>query len=87
MPATNAQAALKFAQRIRDHIEHTNIEVDQKKLHVTVSIGVASYPDLAVDTLEDLLKKADEALYQAKRSGRNTVMMAGNAENFVYESA
>lgn len=87
MPATNAQAALKFAQRIRDHIEHTVMEVDQKKLHVTVSIGVASYPDLAVDTLEDLLKKADEALYQAKRSGRNTVMVAGNAENFVYESA
>lgn len=80
MPATNAQAALKFAQRIRDHIEHTIIEVDQKKLQVTISIGLASYPDLAVDTLEDLLKKADEALYQAKRSGRNKVMVAGNRD-------
>jgi diguanylate cyclase (GGDEF)-like protein len=39
---------------------------------VSISVGIASYPDHA-STMEELLQKADIALYQAKRSGKNAV--------------
>ena len=42
---------------------------------MTVSIGVASYPQHAVD-LEGLIREADEAMYLAKRSGKNRVVVA-----------
>jgi len=41
-------------------------------LHITVSIGVAVYPD-SVKDMNQLVEKADEALYGAKRTGRNKV--------------
>ncbi len=45
-------------------------------IKVTVSIGVATYGDDAV-TIDELVRKADEALYQAKRTGKNRVCIFG----------
>lgn len=87
MPSTDSLAAFKIAQRIRECIEITQIDVEEKKLRVTVSIGVACYPDINVSNVEELLKKADEALYQAKRSGRNKIVVAGDNNLDFYESA
>jgi diguanylate cyclase (GGDEF)-like protein len=58
-------------ERIRKGAEKTG----EEGIRVTVSIGVASYPQHAVD-LEGLIREADEAMYVAKRSGKNRVVVA-----------
>ena len=45
------------------------------RVRVTVSIGVAAHPDLAVENGQQLIGAADEALYEAKRTGRNRVLL------------
>ncbi len=65
--------AVAVAERIRRQVETGQWQ----GLAVTVSIGVASYPEHGVD-MDGLIKAADDALYIAKRSGRNMVVVAGN---------
>ena len=62
-----------MAERIRKQVEATRWEGPV----VTVSIGVASYPEHGVD-MDGLIKSADDALYIAKRLGRNRVIVAGS---------
>jgi two-component system cell cycle response regulator len=79
MPETDPQSAIGAANRLRDIVEKTpfNINVDGTTIQKTVSIGVSSlHPD--GDSMEGLLKRADEALYVAKNSGRNQVKVAAN---------
>lgn len=65
--------AFKIAERVRKGVEdHKFILPDQKKIHITISGGIATYPDSAKDN-ESLYKNADKALYKAKNSGRNRV--------------
>ena len=45
----------------------------RSRVHLTVSIGVATFPSPRVDSTEDLFARADEALYRAKSGGRNQV--------------
>ncbi len=66
-----ATAAL-VAERIRARVA----EQDLGEGKVTVSIGLAEYPD-GGDTPEELIATADAAMYQAKSSGRNQVVVAG----------
>lgn len=72
LPHTGKDDALFLAERMRKSIEETRI-LDDK--HLTISIGIATLPQDAEDK-ECLLKKADEALYQAKRNGRNQTVLA-----------
>ena len=74
LPNTNAEVAAKIADRMRRSISGTPFNVGAKSgpLTVTVSIGVAAVEGSS-DTMEAILKRADEALYSAKRSGRNRV--------------
>ncbi len=67
------KGAVAVAERIRRQVEASRWEGPA----VTVSIGVASYPEHGVD-MDGLIKAADDALYIAKRSGRNRVVVAGN---------
>jgi two-component system cell cycle response regulator len=53
-------------------LEATPFEVDGAKVRVTVSIGVAEAAP-PTDSIGDMMKRADQALYQAKRDGRNRV--------------
>ena len=64
--------ALLVAERLREVIELTPCETGPVPIRVTVSIGVAIHHDPA--TLEDDLARADAALYEAKRAGRNRVV-------------
>jgi len=75
MPDTDVSFAYSIAERLRQQIERNPFVVGRGplKLPVTISIGIAT-TDGADDSAEALLRKADQALYSAKRSGRNRVV-------------
>ena len=76
MPNTKRGTALIVAERIRTVIDAEIFHLDRETANVTVSIGLASGRDPTL-TFKSLFKLADEALYAAKRQGRNQVQMAG----------
>ncbi|AFM40285.1 diguanylate cyclase (GGDEF) domain-containing protein [Desulfosporosinus acidiphilus SJ4] len=72
---------LEVAERIRKAVQdHKFSLLDNKTINITISIGVAIYP-YTVKNIEMLVEQADSALYQAKRTGRNKVVLA-NYEQF-----
>ena len=70
LPDTRGGAAVAFAEELRRRIEADPLGIDGELLRITTSIGVAE-ADAGMDCLGDLLKRADQALYDAKRDGRN----------------
>jgi len=67
----SALNAVKIAERIRENIETNKFYISDKvNISVTISIGVTTYPDIT-DNINNLIKNADTALYEAKRTGRN----------------
>ena len=76
LPATSHAEAHQFAERCRQHIEGAVLAYADQQIHLTVSIGVATFGPQEAGP-ERVLKAADAALYQAKTSGRNCVMIDG----------
>lgn len=74
-PETALPGALRQAERLREAFERTTHHIEGIDLRLTVSIGVAQKMPGMVSP-EELLKIADEALYRAKREGRNRVVAA-----------
>lgn len=72
MPGANARAAARRAEEIRKKCAEIHIPHGSKKLNITLSLGVAGYPAHAKDT-QEIIVKADQALYLSKSSGRNCV--------------
>jgi diguanylate cyclase (GGDEF)-like protein len=70
LPGTSHEGALRMAERLRESIEKRKFLIEGKELRVSVSIGAATSPHDAV-TKEELVERADKALYYAKRNGRN----------------
>jgi two-component system, cell cycle response regulator len=77
LPDTAIDAAQAVAERIREKVAELSFEIHrgQQKIPVTVSIGLATRHPSDADTAS-LFKRADEALYQAKSTGRNRVVAA-----------
>jgi diguanylate cyclase (GGDEF)-like protein len=75
LPETSVDAALAVAERIRTEVAQETVGENDRKVSVTVSIGVAGYPSHGAAS-EAVISSADVALYRAKRSGRNTVVVA-----------
>ncbi len=71
---SNIEDAIISAERIRSNIDKTKFQIDGSEYHITISIGVAEYPSSA-ETEDDLINKADKALYQAKAAGRNKAVV------------
>lgn len=78
LPDTSMQDALLVGERIRNKIAECDFSV-ASSIDVTVSMGIAEYScDMSFD---DLVRAADEAMYRAKRSGRNQVQTAQQTEH------
>jgi diguanylate cyclase (GGDEF)-like protein len=74
LPETDLAGARPIAERLRQAIARLVVEVDDAALRTTVSIGIASYPEHDTGEIKGLLLRADSALYQAKRAGRDRVV-------------
>lgn len=71
----NKNSAYNVAEEIRKKISTTQIKVKKnKKINITVSIGVAELTK--EKTLDELIEKADQAMYKAKKSGKNKTIIA-----------
>jgi two-component system, cell cycle response regulator len=74
LPETASDGGIIFAERLRERIESIAFDVGtERPVHLTVSVGVATFPSPRVATTEDFFARADEALYRAKSGGRNQV--------------
>jgi two-component system cell cycle response regulator len=74
LPETSTEGAVVFAERLRERVAAQAFDVSaERPVHLTVSIGLATFPSARVDSVEDLFARADEALYRAKSGGRNQV--------------
>jgi diguanylate cyclase (GGDEF)-like protein len=71
LPETPVEGAVTVAERIRKEIESLKIKYEDKTIAVTLSFGVTSPPFGEKVSEEELVKKADKALYQAKTKGKN----------------
>lgn len=75
-PNASLAEAATLAERIREVVAATPLKLGEVVLNNTVSIGVAEYssePQFGASILEDMIEKADKALYRAKQNGRNRV--------------
>ncbi len=75
LPETGTHGALVFAERMRQRIEQQAFGDGGTPLSVTVSIGVATFPDQKINSPDSFLALADTALYRAKADGRNLVRL------------
>ncbi|HJV34311.1 diguanylate cyclase [Geomonas sp.] len=75
LPETSAENARMLAERLREVVAQSELEVGGERLKVTISLGVAEQATEG-QTLDQLIQAADDALYASKRNGRNMVTMA-----------
>ena len=80
MPATDATGASKLAERLLQRLASTAIDIDETtQVQMTFSGGVAEYRP--GETLEEWMKRADLAMYEAKQHGRARVEVASRSDD------
>jgi diguanylate cyclase (GGDEF)-like protein len=80
LPYTNIEQAYRVAERIRHRFETMPLRVADESVSITASLGIASTEIFGYD-LDTLSRRADMAVYAAKRAGRNRVMVATRANS------
>jgi len=70
LPNTDAEQAEAFCQRLQDIIQES-ISCSSLDIELTASIGIASYPENNTEILDDMIARADTAMYEVKKSGGN----------------
>lgn len=73
LPDTSLQAGVTVAGRLRKSVAAIDFPSPMEDLGVTISIGIAALPSPCIDSIDALIRAADEALYRAKLNGRNRV--------------
>jgi diguanylate cyclase (GGDEF)-like protein len=76
LPETALDKAMHVAERVRVKVASLALKGPLQGQRVTISLGVAAYSNPQVKTVDDLIRLADDALYAAKREGRNRVVIA-----------
>ncbi len=71
--STDAEAARIVAERVRADVEENVTRAGEVTVRLTISVGIAAFPEPGIKTVDDLMRRADRALYQAKGAGRNMV--------------
>ncbi|QLF93833.1 diguanylate cyclase [Pseudomonas sp. ABC1] len=77
LPSTGRAGASMLAERLRNRLEQSAVEVDGARIFVTMSIGIAMFDG----DIKHILARADEALYKAKANGRNRVEFASDDDH------
>jgi diguanylate cyclase (GGDEF)-like protein/PAS domain S-box-containing protein len=72
LPNTGVEDALNLAERLRQILSQQRVEIYENEIQFAMSIGVSEFHGNN-DLVDDLIRRADEALYQAKNAGRNQV--------------
>ena len=78
LPETEKEGAWDLAERLRKKIDSLKIGHENSYIHSTMSFGIASLKPGAKVSLDESIKRADNALYQAKRQGRNRCCIFSN---------
>ncbi|HEX7557207.1 MAG TPA: histidine kinase N-terminal 7TM domain-containing protein [Leptolinea sp.] len=73
MPATSIETALARIEKFRELLEQTTMEISNQKVRITISSGVAGFPDDGA-SINEVIEVSDRAMYQAKAAGRNRVI-------------
>lgn len=74
LPGASQQDAQFVAERIRVMVKDTILKNEDQEIRVTVSLGTVTYPNKDVADIQQLINLSDEAMYNAKKSGRNRVV-------------
>jgi diguanylate cyclase (GGDEF)-like protein len=77
LPGTDSEGCKNIAERLRTAVMARTFSADGRELKVTISIGIATAPADA-KSKEELIEKADQALYNAKHNGRNQTVSCGD---------
>jgi two-component system cell cycle response regulator len=87
LPETSLEEAVQFAEKLRLAIASPPLSINGSPLGVTISLGVASIPHSRFETPDALVRAADQALYRAKKNGRNRVDVERRRERAVGASS
>jgi len=75
MPGADINTASVVAERLREEVKKTPIPTSRVSLPITISIGVSVLIENVDLTIDDLVNRADQAMYEAKHSGRDCVRL------------
>ena len=78
LPNTEAQEALKLADGLRESIEKCSFHYRGEDVRVTASCGLSSFSQ--GDKVDQIFERADKALYEAKKNGRNRCVLSADHE-------
>jgi len=76
LPAASSEDLQLVGERLRRAIEDMSIADGSQTIRATISLGGASYPSQSVEREDDLVRLADDALYRAKETGRNRLILS-----------
>jgi diguanylate cyclase (GGDEF)-like protein len=76
LPETDEEGAYDALQKIRKKIENTKFAYDNKKISITITMGVCIFQH--GDKIDDCINTADSALYEGKMNGKNKVVISYN---------
>ena len=82
IPDADKKAAFCLAERLRKELAKVKLE---DLPPITISLGIATYPSDGTD-IEELIKKADAAMYEAKRKGRNRAVKFSRAIKMIRDT-
>lgn len=86
LPLAGEEESAELAERVRETVCASAVVCGRDSIQVTLSAGVACWPQLETETELQLVELADAALYGAKRGGRNRVIQQSSASPAIWQT-